>query len=120
MLLRVEHVLSGDTASITAVGEIDLATVSKIRSALMTVLAADVRHVVLDLDQVTYIDSSGLGTMVGAHKRIIAAGGTLTVRCSQPRVLRLFSITGVDRVLNVQAEANQGEQSKGMPEASSA
>lgn len=119
-MLRVEQVLSGDTASITAVGEVDLATVNKLRSAITTVLAAGVRDVVLDLDEVTYIDSSGLGTMVGAHKRITASGGTLTVRCSQPRVLRLFGITGVDRVLKVERESSDSADSKGMPEASSA
>ncbi len=120
MLLRVEHLVSGDTAAITAVGEIDLATVNKLRSAITTVLAADVRHVVLDLDQVTYIDSSGLGTMVGAHKRITASEGTLTIRCSQPRVLRLFRITGVDRVLKIDRGPTDGATTKGLPEASSA
>jgi anti-sigma B factor antagonist len=101
MLLRVDHSFRADTADITAHGEIDLATVNTLRSAITHAIAEGARHLVLHLEGVTYIDSSGLGTLVGAHKRVASSGGTLTVRCSRPRILRLFAITGLDRVLTV-------------------
>lgn len=101
MLLRVDHSSEADTATITATGEIDLATVNSLRSAITRAMQQGAHHVTVDLDKVTYIDSSGLGTLIGAHKRMVASGGTLTIRCSQPRVLRLLTITGLDRVLTL-------------------
>ncbi len=101
MLLHVDRSVVADTADITARGEIDLATVNTLRSAVTDAISEGARHLVLDLEGVTYIDSSGLGTLIGAHKRVASVGGTLTVRCSQPRVLRLFAITGLDQVLTV-------------------
>lgn len=101
MLLRVDCSSEADTARIIADGEIDLATVNKLRSAVTELIAQGARHLTVDLDRVTYIDSSGLGMLIGAHKRMASSGGNLTIRCAQARVLRLLSITGLDRVLRV-------------------
>lgn len=101
MLLRVDSSTEADTADITAHGEIDLATVNTLRSAITKAMQAGASHLTLNLNTVTYIDSSGLGTLIGAHKRLASSGGSLTVRCSQARILRLLSITGLDRVLTV-------------------
>jgi anti-sigma B factor antagonist len=111
MLLRVDHSVAADTAEISAHGEIDLATVNTLRSAITSALAQGVRHVVLHLEGVTYIDSSGLGTLIGAHKRVTASGGTMTVVCTRPRILRLFAITGLDRVLTVTAPEDPADLS---------
>ncbi|MGN6574819.1 MAG: STAS domain-containing protein, partial [Nocardioides sp.] len=70
---------------------------------------------VLHLEGVTYIDSSGLGTLIGAHKRVASAGGTMTVRCSQPRILRLFAITGLDRVLTVLGPEDDADLTEATP-----
>jgi anti-sigma B factor antagonist len=99
MQLRVDLATEGGRGVITVQGEIDLATVGALRTAIVEATQTGVRELTLDLDQVTYIDSSGLGTLIGAHKRLDAAGGRLVVLCTQDRILRLFSITGVDRVL---------------------
>lgn len=117
MLLRVDSTSEADTATITADGEIDLATVNTLRSALTTAVQQGTTHVTLDLDKVTYIDSSGLGTLIGAHKRLAASGGTLRIRCSQARVLRLFTVTGLDRVLTVTTgdEYDVADLSRAMP-----
>ena len=101
MLLRVDCSSEADTTAITADGEIDLATVHTLRSAITDAMKQGASHLTLDLDRVTYIDSSGLGTLIGAHKRLASSGGSLTIRCSQARILRLLAITGLDRVLTV-------------------
>lgn len=101
MLLRVDCSSGADTATVTADGEIDLATVNTLRSAITTAMRQGAGHLTLNLDKVTYIDSSGLGTLIGAHKRLSSSGGSLTIRCSQARILRLFAITGLDKVLTV-------------------
>jgi anti-sigma B factor antagonist len=114
MLLRVDATSEGHTTTITADGEIDLATVNTLRSAITKAMQRGANHVTLDLDQVSYIDSSGLGTLIGAHKRLTASGGTLTIRCSQPRVLRLLAVTGLDRVLTITGH-DPAELSQAMP-----
>ncbi len=115
MLLRADHSVVAGTAHITAHGEIDLATVNTLRSEITDALNGGARHLVLHLDGVSYIDSSGLGTLIGAHKRVVASGGTLTVRCSQPRILRLLTITGLDRVLTVTGSEEPADLSEATP-----
>lgn len=104
MLLRVSSTTDQDTALVTADGEIDLSSVNLLREAVTKAIQAGVRTLTIDLAGVTYIDSSGLGLLVGAHKRMTAAGGTLTVRCFEQRLLRLFNLTGLDRVLTIRPD----------------
>ncbi len=85
-------------------GEIDLATVGSLRNAVLDAVGAGARRVHLMLDGVTYIDSAGLGTLIGAHRRLVALGGELVVRCEVERVLRLFRLTGVDKVLTLHSD----------------
>ena len=110
MLLRVDSSAEADTATITAAGEIDLATVTSLRDAITRAMQQGARHLTVDLDEVTYLDSSGLGTLIGAHKRLVSSGGTLTIRCAQARVLRLLTITGVDRVLTVTSHREEYDE----------
>lgn len=111
MLLRVDSSSVADTAAISATGEIDLATVNTLRSAIAKSMQQGASHLTLNLDKVTYIDSSGLGTLIGAHKRLTSSGGSLTIRCSQARILRLFTITGLDRVLTVTSQDEEYDES---------
>ena len=49
-----------------------------------------------DLDQVSFIDSAGLGALAGAARRAAAHGGSLHVVCARPRIRQLFRLTGLD------------------------
>lgn len=80
---------------VTAAGEIDISTVARIRECLFD-LAASGRPLVADLDQVSFIDSTGLAALVGTAKRATACGGSLYVVCGRPKIRQLFSITGLD------------------------
>jgi anti-sigma B factor antagonist len=80
-------------AIVTAAGEIDISTVTGLRERLFET-AADGSPVVVDLDQVTYIDSVGLATLVGAAKRLAAQAAGLQVTCVRPRIRELLRLTG--------------------------
>ena len=95
---RSDHV---GTTTLLLAGEIDLNNVDELISQLTATIAGGAHDLVVDLDGVSYLDSAGLGALVGAHKRLVAAGGTLTIRCSRQRVLRLFELTGLSRVLRI-------------------
>jgi len=81
---------------LTAAGEIDIATVARFRARLFA-LAGEGRPVIADLDQVSFIDASGLGALVGAARRAAAHGGSLHAVCARPQTRRLLWLTGVDR-----------------------
>ena len=83
-------------------GELDVATVGSLRGVLgPAVDDPDTRLVVVDLTEVTFIDSTGLMTLLNALRRLVRRGGRLVLACSNPTVLRLFAITGTDTTLHV-------------------
>ena len=81
---------------VTAAGEIDISTVARMRECLFD-LAASGRPLVADLDQVSFIDSTGLAALVATAKRATACGGSLYAVCDRPKIRQLFRITGLDR-----------------------
>ena len=82
-------------AIVTAAGEIDISTVTPLRECLFEV-AASGAPLVIDMEQVTFIDSVGLATLVGAAKRAAAHGGSLQVACALPKIRQLVRLTGLD------------------------
>jgi anti-sigma B factor antagonist len=83
---------------VTAAGEIDIASVTRLRERLFEV-AAHGRPLVADLDRVNFLDSAGIGALIGAAKRATASGGSLHVVCTRPQIRQLFRLTGLDRQL---------------------
>ena len=93
--LTIEVCHEQDYAILTAAGEIDISTVSPMSERLFD-LAASGRPLVADLDQVSFIDSTGLGALVGTAKRATACGGSLYAVCRRPKIRELFRLTGLD------------------------
>ena len=77
-------------------GEIDISTVTRLRERLFEI-AASGRPLVVDLSQVSFIDSVGLATLVGTANRAAAHGGSLQVACARPKIRQLLRLTGLDR-----------------------
>lgn len=87
-------------------GDIDVATAPRVREQLVTLLS-DHPHVVVDLDGVGFLDSTGLGVIVGVLKRARTLGGDLRLVCTQPSVRRVFEITALDRTMPLAASAEE-------------
>jgi anti-sigma B factor antagonist len=83
---------------VTVAGEIDIATVPALHERL-NLLAALGRAVVVDLDQVTFIDAAGLGALAGAARQAAAREASLYVVCSGCQTRRLFRLTRLDRTI---------------------
>ncbi|MFI5065173.1 MAG: STAS domain-containing protein [Streptosporangiales bacterium] len=83
-------------AIVAVAGEVDIATVALLREHLFE-LAASGRALVVDLDQVGFIDSAGLAALVGAARRAAAHGASLQAVCARPQIRQLFRLTGLDR-----------------------
>ncbi|HVM68131.1 MAG TPA: STAS domain-containing protein [Acidimicrobiales bacterium] len=92
------------TAVVAVSGEIDVATTPQLRSTLHDLADEDgVRLVVADLDGVDFIDSSGLGVLIGCSRRLRSRGEARELRlvCSRLNLLRVFEITGLDGVFRI-------------------
>lgn len=101
---RDAHGATTEPIVISAVGELDLSTVDSFRSTVMDAVGDSASSpVVIDLMQVTFIDSTTLSVLVGAHKQLSAQNRQLTIRTRQPLVLRLFDITGLTSLLKIEA-----------------
>jgi anti-sigma B factor antagonist len=77
-------------------GEIDVSTVAQFRERLLE-LADNGGTLVVDLNRVAFIDSSGLGALVATARRVAEHGGGLYAVCAQPQPRRLLWMTGVDK-----------------------
>jgi anti-sigma B factor antagonist len=84
---------------VAAPEEIDITNAPDLRSALHEAAADGHGMVVLDMTQTRFCDSSGIHTLLAAHKRAQSEGGELLLVIPSPSALRIFAITGVDRVI---------------------
>ncbi|MBM9464108.1 STAS domain-containing protein [Aeromicrobium sp. YIM 150415] len=82
-------------------GEIDVYTAPKFREAVVAAIDAGHTRLVVDIENVAFLDSTGLGVLVGALKRVRAEDGSLDIICTSDRLLRIFSITGLDKVFGL-------------------
>ena len=83
-------------------GDIDISAVTRLRERLFE-LAGNGGILIVDLNRVTFIDSSGLGALIGAARRAAAHGGSLHAVCARPPTRRLLWLTGVDRLIPLAA-----------------
>lgn len=100
-MLTVDARRLGDIGIVTAAGEIDAHSARALREALVAAIAGGTIRLVADLSDVTFMDSSGLGVLVGKLKDARVRGGELHIVAVQERVLRVFQITGLDGVFAI-------------------
>lgn len=93
--------LCASGATITVRGEVDMHTAPVLRERLAEIVNDGEERVVVFLDAVTFMDSAGLGVLVGAHQAQAARGGTLEIVCSEPRVLRVLHLTRLHHVFTI-------------------
>ncbi|GAA2510213.1 STAS domain-containing protein [Pilimelia columellifera] len=94
-------------------GEVDVYTAPRLRERLQGLIDGGVRAIVVDLGRVEFLDSTGLGVLVGAMKRLRPIGGTFSLVCSKEPLLKIFRITALDQVfpLHDTVEAAVGDGS---------
>ena len=98
-------------------GDVDISTVARLRECLFE-LADGGGTLIVDLNRVAFIDSSGLGALVGAARRAAAHGTSLHVVCARAQTRQLFHLTGLDRQLHLArtlTEALQALTAPGTP-----
>ena len=84
---------------VTAPEEIDITNAPELRSALLEAAAHGHGTLVADMTGTQFCDSSGMRTLLAAHKRAQAEGGELLLAITAAPVLRVFALTGIDRMI---------------------
>lgn len=87
--------------TVAVIGELDLASAPRVRTAVAAAVADGGTRLVLDLGGVDFIDSTGLGVVLGAVRRVRSAGGSIRLVVREPAVLKVFELTGLDQVLPI-------------------
>ncbi len=82
-------------------GELDAYTAPDLRDALDEALEEGDAWIIVDLEELTYLDSTGLGILVGTAKKCRQLQGDLAVACARKNLLRIFEISGTQEILNV-------------------
>jgi anti-sigma B factor antagonist len=91
-----------DGCAIVAVrGEVDTVSAPRVQKAISAVVKEGHLCIVVDLNDVDFLDSSGLGVLVAARRSIREQGGDLRVVCAVPRLLQVFRITKLDAVFSL-------------------
>jgi anti-sigma B factor antagonist len=95
---------SGGSASARLSGDLDIVTSDDVKRELVGLVDAGHTSLALDLSDVGFVDSSGLGVLVAVHRHAEAQGGEFVVRSTPPQVRRLFEITRLGDLLTVDAD----------------
>jgi anti-sigma B factor antagonist len=99
--LKLGHHAQDGIEVIDVQGEIDMYTAPRLRELLIDLVSRGRYQLVVNLDMVGFLDSTGLGVLVGGLKRVRAHDGSLDLVCTQQRILRIFRITGLTEVFGI-------------------
>jgi anti-sigma B factor antagonist len=91
----------GELPIVSPPAEIDIANASSLRSALISAGNRAGHIVIVDMTRTTFCDSSALSVLVRAHSRALAGGGELRLVIRDSSLLRIFAVTGLDRMLRI-------------------
>lgn len=98
----------GRSVTVVIAGELDHCAAPQIRRMLDEVLLdPHVMHMVLDLENLTFMDSSGIGVLLGRLRLLQSRGGSLSVMNMQPPVEKLFRLSGMQRVIGIEQKGGR-------------
>ena len=103
--LKIDVQRDGRSCRIHLAGEIDMSSAPLLRKTLLEVIEVPFDKLLIDLSQVGYIDSSGVGTIVELRRRIDRSGGDLLLAGLQDRVRSVFEITKLDKFFTIVDDA---------------
>ena len=113
MDLKLGHYARDGIEVIDIRGEIDMYTAPRLRELLIDLVSKGSYQLVVNLDKVGFLDSTGLGVLVGGLRRVRAHDGSLDLVCTQQRILKIFRITGLTQVFGIYETVDQAIAAKG-------
>jgi anti-sigma B factor antagonist len=99
--LKLDHYSKDGIEIVDVEGEIDVYTAPRLRELLIELVNVGNYQIVVNMEKVEFLDSTGLGVLVGGLKRVRAHDGSLDLVCTQERILKIFRITGLTKVFGI-------------------
>lgn len=110
MELGIRTERDGSVCTVALEGEVDVYTAPSLKAQLVELIDAGCISIIVDLEKVAFIDSSGLGVLVGALRRAREKGGAVRIVCERDSVLKIFRITGLDKVFPIFSDAAEARE----------
>lgn len=108
--LTLDSRVEGGWAVVDVKGEIDLHTAPKLREQINELLETGHKHIALNLESLDFMDSTGLGVLIGGLKRLKENGGTLALVAPQHPVQRVLNVTGLTKVFPIHDTVDEAMQ----------
>jgi anti-sigma B factor antagonist len=105
--LKLGHYAKDGIEVIDVQGEIDMYTVPRLRELVIDLVSKGSYRLVVNLDKVGFLDSTGLGVLIGGLRRVRVHDGSLDLVCTQQRILKIFRITGLMEVFGIYETVDQ-------------
>jgi anti-sigma B factor antagonist len=99
--ISVSRTTAGSVPIVAVSGEVDIYSAPALKDKITELLESGQSTLIVDLSGVAFLDSTGLGALVEARAATAEAGGSLPLVCSQERILKLFTITGLDGIFTI-------------------
>jgi len=103
MQLEIETTVEGGRTIVTPRGEVDLVSQAQLKECLIDLIVSGQVDLAVDLTETTFLDSTGLGTLISARRRVHALKGSFALVCPHERMLKLFRITSLDKIFAIHA-----------------
>src|SRR5690606_29654266 len=110
---KLDHRTEGRLTIVEVEGEIDGYTAPRLRELLIDLVNTGNFHLLVNMEKVDFLDSTGLGVLVGGLKRVRAHDGSLELVCTQERILKIFRITGLTKVFGIYASVDEAKEAHG-------
>lgn len=110
MELDIKSERDGEVCAVHLDGEIDVYTAPRLKEELVSVVESGCPNVVVDMEKVGFIDSSGLGVLVSALRRARERDGVVRIVCTRDNILKIFRITGLDKVFPIFADMDEARR----------
>jgi anti-sigma B factor antagonist len=110
--LKLGHYSKDGIEVVDVEGEIDIYTAPRRRELLIELAGKGNYQLIVNLDKVGFLDSTGLGVLVGGLKRVRPHDGSLDLVCTQERILKIFRITGLTKVFGIYQTVDQAIAAK--------
>ena len=102
----------GGISIVEVQGEIDVYTSSWVKEAIAEFIKNGNYNIIINLEGVRYIDSTGLGVLIGALKRVKEHEGSISLICTNPQIKKIFNITGLSKIFDIFKSEEEALESK--------
>ena len=115
MVLKLGKKIERLTLLLRLDGELDMNTASLVRQAIdVEIEKRGIRTVILNLEDVRFVDSSGLGVIIGRYKKLLPLGGNIKITNVPPHIYKIMELSGLPKIINFYAdEAHAYEEGRG-------